>query len=348
MAIRYRKSAEPIRTDGRDIDREIASLSGEAATQKASGSSDKHIASIAQPWRKLPEPEHSAPTYYDRPLLKEPIWEWAIPTYYYVGGLTGASLVLGAAAQLAGSTALRLLVRRCRKTGFAGVCLSGALLIYDLGRPWRFFNMLRVFRPTSPMNMGAWILCGTGAAATGAVLLPEDCALSTTCGIAAGLFGLGLATYTGVLVANSAIPLWYESRRVLPVLFSASAAASAGCALAIFPTQDAGSIPKSFGIAGQLLEIAAGVMMEKQAAIVPRVASPLRHGFSGFLWRTSALLTATSLVVGMTGRSRRKQTVAGVLGTFGSLLLRFAIQHAGVVSSRDARASFDQQRAQQR
>ena len=39
-------------------------------------------------------------TYYDRPLLKEPVWEWMVPAYYYVGGLTGASLVLGAAAQL--------------------------------------------------------------------------------------------------------------------------------------------------------------------------------------------------------------------------------------------------------
>src|SRR5579875_2312487 len=100
MAVRYERSVEPVRTDGRDIDTDVAVLSGEAANQEASGSSDEHIRSIAQTWQQLPEPRRSDPTYYDRPLLKESVWTWAIPTYYFVGGLSGAALVLGAAAQL--------------------------------------------------------------------------------------------------------------------------------------------------------------------------------------------------------------------------------------------------------
>jgi formate-dependent nitrite reductase membrane component NrfD len=77
-------------------------------------------------------------TYYDRPLLKEPVWEWVIPFYYYVGGLTGASLVLGAAAQLAGSEETFSLVTRSHWTGFFGAGLSGGLLIWDLADPNAF------------------------------------------------------------------------------------------------------------------------------------------------------------------------------------------------------------------
>ncbi len=351
MAVRYKNSVEPVHTDGRDIDLDVAVLSGEAANQEASGSSDKHIQSIAQTWEKLPEPQRNDPTYYDRPLLKEPIWEWAIPTYYYVGGLTGAALVLGAAAQMTRSIRLRRLVKRCHWIGFIGACISGALLIWDLGRPWRFFNMLRVFRPTSPMNMGAWILSGTGASSFATVLFRGRAGflggIGEGCGYASGVFGMGLATYTGVLVANSAIPLWQESRRVLPILFGCSAMGSVGSAFEMFVEDpQERRIAKVFGIAGQVAEVAAGIALEKQASVVPRVARPLKLGFSGVMWKTAALLTAASVAVGvLPNPSRRKRIAAGVLGTLGSALLRFAVEHAGVASARDARAVFRQQRA---
>ena len=32
------------------------------------------------------------------------------------------------------------------------------LLIVDLGRPMRFLHMLRVFKPTSPLSVGSYIL----------------------------------------------------------------------------------------------------------------------------------------------------------------------------------------------
>lgn len=351
MAVRYKNSVEPLYTDGRDIDLEIGELSGEASSQEASGSSDKHIQSLAQTWQHLPEPRQNDPSYYDRPLLNESVWEWAIPTYYYVGGVTGAALVLGAAAQIVGSKRFERLIRRCHLIGLIGACISGALLIYDLGRPWRFFNMLRVFRPTSPMNVGAWILSGAGGTSLVTVLFRGRAGLlggiGESCGYASGLFGMGLATYTGVLVSSTAIPLWQESRRVLPILFGASAMASVGSAFEIFGDEEQDRrITKIFGLAGQMAEITAAMVMEKQAGVVSRVARPLQRGFSGFLWKTSAVLTATSVAVGaLPGRSRNKRVAAGVLGTLGSLLLRFSVEHAGNASARDARASFHQQRA---
>ena len=167
------------------------------------------------------------------------------------------------------------------------------------------------------------------------------------CGLAAGIFGLGLATYAGVLLANTAVPLWQESRRVLPILFGSSAMASAGPACEIF-LEDAGErrIARAFGTMGQLVELTAAVVMERQASVVPRVGRPLKRGLSGVMWRTAAVLTASSVIISLLPyRSRNKRFAAGVLGTLGSVLMRFAVEHAGVVSSRDARASFHQQRA---
>src|SRR5262249_48626942 len=96
-------------------------------------------------------------TYYDRPLVKQPVWVWSIPTYFYAGATAGASLALGAAVQVLHGSSSNL-VRRSRLLGAIGISIGASLLIYDLGRPERFMNMLRVFRPTSPMNVGSWLL----------------------------------------------------------------------------------------------------------------------------------------------------------------------------------------------
>ncbi|MBV9083426.1 MAG: polysulfide reductase NrfD [Acidobacteriaceae bacterium] len=301
-------------------------------------------------WEKIPAPDISDPTYYDLPLLHEPVWEWAIPLYYYVGGVSGASMALAAAAQLKSADAFDSLIQRCHRIGFVGTSLSSALLIWDLGRPSRFLNMLRVFRPTSAMNMGAWILSVSAGTAAATVVLPRRAGIlrsvGHTLGFISGVFGLGLATYTGVLVGNSAIPVWQESRRVLPVLFGASAVASVGSLFDFFEHVEQRRVTVLFGNIGRSAEIAAGMAMERQAGRVPRVAHPLKRGINGLLWRTASLLTATSLVCSLLpNRTRAKRVAAGVLGTMGSLLIRFSVHHAGAISARDARASFHHQRA---
>lgn len=346
--IRYRDSNDPFRTDGRDIDKEVAELSAEAADQQASGAADKHIKQEMQLWQPSPMPQATDPAYYDVPMLNPPVWEWAIPTYYYVGGLTGAALVLSAAAQIGNRRGREKLIRRCRWIGLAGATVSGGLLVYDLGVPWRFINMLRVFRPTSVMNMGAWILSGTGGTAFLSLALGGPLrAIGEMSGFAAGIFGAGLATYTGVLTGNTAVPIWQASRRLLPVLFGTSAMSSVG-ALFDLTTENAEErrLTKIFGTAGQIAELSSAILMERQAAGVPRVARPLKKGLSGFLWRTAMVLTGAGLVLGLIPKpSRQRRLAAGVIGTLGSALMRSSVEHMGVASARDARASFQQQRA---
>lgn len=348
----YKDSVDPVVSDGRDIDPELARISGEAGVQQVHGVADHHLEKVAQTWRQVPAPLESDPSYYDRPVLKAPVWSWEIPLYYFVGGAAGASLVLGAAAQVDRSGRLDRMIRRCHWAGIVGSSISGVLLIDDLGKPSRFLNMLRVFRPTSPMNMGVWILSGAAPTAISAGLFLRRSGwwggLGETFGFASGLFGMGLATYTGVLVGNSAIPVWNASRRTLPLLFGASAMASAGSLFSLF-SENAHErrITYTFGTIGRVAELAAAVAMEKQAARVPEVVRPLRSGASGFLWKAATILTAASLITSfLPKQSRKKRVAAGVLGAAGSLALRYAVHSAGAASARDPRATFHFQREQ--
>src|SRR5215212_7214165 len=161
-------------------------------------------------------PEGEVRSYYGRAVLKEPVWSWEIPWYFFAGGLAGASSNLALVARLTGNEKL---ASRARVAALGGAAVSPVLLIMDLGKPERFYNMLRVFKPTSPMSVGTWVLSAFGS----------------TTGIAAAhdLLGLPLATYTAVLIADTSVPVWHEARRELPLVFAASSAATAGAAAAI-------------------------------------------------------------------------------------------------------------------
>jgi polysulfide reductase-like protein len=91
--------------------------------------------------------------YYGLPLLKEPVWVGAVPLYFWIGGAAGAAATLSSVTRLVGGRELAPLARRARILAAAGDTVGAGLLTYDLGRPTRFFNMLRVFNPLSPMSV---------------------------------------------------------------------------------------------------------------------------------------------------------------------------------------------------
>src|SRR5207253_4031234 len=142
-----------------------------------------------------------------------PTWTWEIPVYFFTGGLSGASSVLSFAARLSGNEKL---ARVALYTGAAADLASPPLLVADLGRPERFHHMLRIFKVTSPMNVGAWILLVNGGASNTAAVLELLGILKPIkllAEVVAAFFGPALATYTGVLVADTAIPVWHEARQ---------------------------------------------------------------------------------------------------------------------------------------
>lgn len=289
------------------------------------------------------------PTYYDRPILKEPVWIWSVPAYFAVGGAAGAAAVLGAVAQLRGG--LDGLVGRCRWIATAGTTVGTVLLVIDLGRPARFLNMLRVFRPSSPMSIGSWVLAATSGAATVSAFTHRRGGpagvLGDVAGLGSGALGGPLAGYTAVLVSNTAVPAWQGARRTLPLLFTGSGVAGAASVLQLLDLDDDEvSAVRTFHVAGSLWELAAGEAVEREVGRVERAARPYHEGASGALWKAAKVATGLSLVASLVpGFARWKRGLAGVLGILGALLVRFAVFQAGKVSSRDPRATFASQRA---
>jgi formate-dependent nitrite reductase membrane component NrfD len=335
---------------GRFIDSQIATLEGEASGQHTK----KTIALSVEPSMRLPTEYPAAaegPTYYGQPVLQTPVWIWAVPAYFYVGGTAGGALALAAAAQLADGSVLRALIHRCRWIGAAGIALGSGLLIYDLGRPARFLNMLRVFRPTSPLNVGSWLLAAGGGLATGAAVLGAGPfrRLADLLGYAAGAIGLPLAGYTGVVLANTAVPVWQESRRALPGLFIASGIAGTASLLELMDLGERERrVAKYFGVVGKVGELSGMLAAEREAASVPHVARPYRRGFAGTLWNLARGLIAAGLITSvLPGHSRKKRLASGLLGSAGALCLRFATFEAGIASAADPRATFRLQRATQ-
>ncbi len=336
--------------DGRNIDKRLGKLSGEAANQRPL--STKHdVALHAQAFPYVPSHQSTtSPSYYGHPMLKQPTWIWSIPTYFYVGGVAGVSGAFSAAAQVFAPDSMRALVTHGRWVATVGGAISAGLLIHDLGRPERFLYMLRVFRPTSPMSMGSWILTTFSTCMGGAAILPLGPRFfrpfAGPLGLLGGVLGLGLSGYTGVLISQTAVPVWQESYRTMPVMFLASGTAAAAAFLEFFSfnRRETKAIER-FGLIGKMTELASAVVLERDANQITRVGRPLKAGLSGFLWQTAKLLTAAGIILSLTpGKSRSKRIASGLIGTAGSLFLRFGIFYAGKASARDPRSSFDQQR----
>src|SRR5829696_6544762 len=119
-----------------------------------------------------------------------------------------------------------------RKVALAALMPSPPLLIMDLGRPERFYNMLRIFKPRSPMSMGAWALSAFGGLASSAVAadLLGRRRVAKLLGGANAVVGGYLGSYTGVLLASTAVPVWSRSRMFLGPIFVSTATATGAAA----------------------------------------------------------------------------------------------------------------------
>ena len=298
---------------------------------------------IRPPGAPFPEatPENG---YYGLPLLKEPVWTWEVPAYFFVGGAAGAAAVVAAAAQVTGAD--DDLVRDARWVAAAGAVLSGPLLVADLGRRARFLNMLRVFKVQSPMSVGAWTLTAFGAASSAAAfadLVRRKTGLPVTliadaAGLLAGATGLGMATYTGVLIGATSIPAWSSQVRLLPIHFGASGLASAVSILELMGRSERAL--NVLGLTPAIVETAIGIAIESSAEVA---TEPLRRGATGWTMRAAGFFSGpVPLVLRMLGgRSRRHRRAAAACSLLGSLITRIAWIEAGRASARDSRVPLD-------
>jgi formate-dependent nitrite reductase membrane component NrfD len=294
---------------------------------------------------KLMVPDAEFTSYYGRPVLKEPVWETPdVPGYLFLGGLAGASSVLAACAQYSGYGQLA----QVAKTGAgAAISLSTVFLVHDLGRPARFLNMLRVFKPTSPMSMGSWLLAAYGPAAGAAAAcaatgrLPRVGLAATA---AAAMIGPGVATYTAALLCDTAVPAWHGAHREMPYLFAGSAAAAAGGLGMLALPPDRARPAAHLAVLGAAAELTAEHLMERRLGAV---AEPYHAGPPGTLMRTAKVLTACGLVAAVLARGRRSRALSVLAGATlmtASAVTRFGVFEAGLASARDPKYTVGPQR----
>ncbi|MEP7090367.1 MAG: NrfD/PsrC family molybdoenzyme membrane anchor subunit [Nocardioidaceae bacterium] len=280
----------------------------------------------------VPEPEFES--YYGRQIIKTPTWKTPdVPLYLFLGGLAGASAVLAEGAAMTGDPSLE---RVSRLVAASGAGLGTVFLVHDLGRPERFLHMLRVFKVTSPLSVGSFILAPfsalSGAAAASQVtgLLPR---LGRLAGVAAALFGPPLVTYTAALLANTAVPAWHEAHRELPFVFAGSGASAAGGMAMLVAPLSSTAPARRLAIMGAAVELSSSELLKRRLGML---AEPYEQGRSGTLMRTASRMTASAAALSVLGRRSRLVTaLCGATYVAASAITRFGVFEAGLASARD-------------
>lgn len=313
--------------------------------------------------------------YYGVPMLKPPTWRWHIALYFFFEGIAAGSYLLASLADLFGKGRFRSLTRLGYYTSFLSFLPCPPLLIADLGRPARFHHMLRVFKPSSPMNFGAWALTAYSAPLgllvlrqftedvsivhrllpkrIGQALLAPHQPLPSGIGfrLLGGLgipFALTMSSYTGVLLSTTSTPVWSKSRW-LGALFSCSAigtgAAATSLALAL-RSPDNNRARTILEKIEQLAGVCEGAALAGYLMTSGRTAEPLIKG--RYRWHLWGGAVGVGLVLPAVLRARAaKQPKKGFISTLltsaltlvGGLALKWAVTYAGRLSAEDGAAA---------
>ena len=274
------------------------------------------------------------------PFIHAPVWSWEVASYFWLGGIASGSAFVALACDVAGDHRSAAIAR---KVALGAVAPAPVLLIADLGRPERFLNMTRIFKPRSPMNMGAWCLVafsGSSALAVGCDLIGRPKA-ARALGALTSLFGSYLGSYTGVLLACTAVPVWARSRTILGPAFVATATATGAAATRLVlvarglphghPTRRAlGTIET----ASMLTELSLSTLGERRLG---SAAEALGRGRPGLYFRTAKSLVALGLSLRLVARRTgpREHDLASLMYLAAGLAFRFAWVYAGRASAAD-------------
>ncbi len=273
------------------------------------------------------------------------------PGLFFLGGVAAGSSAFAAGASVTGRP---VLCRITRLSALGAITGSAYALIHDLGRPERFYMMLRVAKPTSPMSMGTWLLSAYGPAAGLAAVgemapaLPLPGALQRLLGALAGPAGWAaaalspaLATYTGVLIADTATPAWKEAGGTITAAFAAGALASAA-GVGLFAPLDESGPARRLAIASTIGEVGAVFRMERAAGLAGETFTQGRAG--RFARAAEALLVGGGVLAALTRKSRIGSALAGAALLAGACCERFSVFEAGQASARDPKYTVVPQR----
>ena len=305
--------------------------------------------------------------YYGIPVIHASHWKWLVIWCFFFGGISGASALIAAVAHLAGGKEAARLAGAATYVSFVALLPCPPLLILDLGRPLRFLNMLRAFRPSSPMSLGSWGLTAFGAIATlatanqftsdvgrsrGRTPSPIQRRAGLVLAPLAGISGVFLAGYTGTLLAATAVPLWAKRPTLLGPLFLASAVTSGTAAVTAAHALTASgeeSLTERLHHLEGIATIAEGALLTAWLVGLGPTRKPLIEGHIGAVVRhgiVGAGITAPLAITAASGKLPRRlgrltNLIAPALTLCGVFALRYAVIEGGRLSANDPQATFD-------
>jgi formate-dependent nitrite reductase membrane component NrfD len=298
--------------------------------------------------------------YYGVPPIKHAHWTWQIPVYFWIGGIGAGVHLFSTIAQLLGHED-RALIRASRYTVLLTMILSPILLIWDLGRPERFYNMLRIVKLRSPMSTQSWSLFifGNLAGLIAARQAAEDGLLGNNAlsrlviglvparllSVLALPFGLFVGFNTGNLISATSVPMWARNWLLMAPTFLTSGLSTALSVL---------SLVLHLGHRGEEKTLRALRRAEKATLVLEAalfaasLARMSRWSKPLFSRKVAPLFIGGGILAGIVapmallfGREERSKSIlASVLVLLGGLAFRFAIIRGGRISADDPEAYF--------
>jgi len=306
------------------------------------------------------DPERKDKNYYGVPPIKHAHWTWQIPIYFWIGGIGAGAHLFSTIAGLLGHDD-RALQRASRYTVLVTMILSPILLIWDLGRPERFYNMFRILKLRSPMSTQSWsltvfgTLSGLVATAQAAddgllgrgriarlakALIPEKLV-----SVLALPFGLYVGSNTGNLISATSVPLWARNWLFMAPTFLASGVSTALSWLSLILNLTRSGEEKTLRAlhrAEKATIVIEAVLVALSLGRMSRWSKPL------FSKEVAPLFVGGALLCGilapfalLSGEERRgKSMLASLLVLAGGLAFRFALIRGGRISADDPEAYF--------
>jgi formate-dependent nitrite reductase membrane component NrfD len=306
------------------------------------------------------DPRREDKNYYGIPPIKHAHWTWQIPVYFWIGGIGAGVHLFSTIAQILGHRDAAL-IRTSRYTVLGTMILSPILLIWDLGRPERFYNMLRVLKLRSPMSTQSWSVFAFGtlsglisarqAAEDG--LLGEDNLLvrlvklipARALSILALPVGLNVGSNTGNLISATSVPLWARNWLFMGPTFLASGLSTALSWLSLvlhLPNSGERKTLHALHRAEKATLVIEAGLMAASLARMSRWSKPLfsREVAPLFLGGTLLGGIAAPMALLFGKQSRSGNILASLLALAGGLAFRFAIIKGGRISADDPEAYF--------
>jgi formate-dependent nitrite reductase membrane component NrfD len=306
------------------------------------------------------DPRREDKNYYGIPPIKHAHWTWQIPVYFWIGGIGAGVHLFSTMAQILGHRDAAL-TRTSRYTVLATMLISPVLLIWDLGRPERFYNMLRILKLRSPMSTQSWSVFAFGnlsgmisarqAAEDG--LLGDDNSLvrlvklipARALSILAVPVGLNVGSNTGNLISATSVPLWARNWLFMGPTFLASGLSTAlswlSLVLHLTRSGEEKTLRTLHRAEKATIVIEAGLiaaslirMSKWSKPLFSKEVAPLFVG--GTL--IGGIVAPMALLLGK--ESRSKSMLASLLALGGGLAFRFAIIKGGRISADDPEAYF--------